>query len=113
VVGMDLFGTAILPISLILLYYLIIVSIFFTNYAVAGIAGFVNLILLFGVLLMPALLVLLTSGKVSYIGWMMIYLLALPIWQIVLPLYAFWNFDDFSWGETRFVLIHPFVLYLN
>jgi len=33
--------------------------------------------------------------------WMLIYLLALPIWNFVLPLYAFWHFDDFSWGETR------------
>ena len=32
---------------------------------------------------------------------MIIYLLALPIWNFVLPTYAFWKFDDFSWGETR------------
>jgi chitin synthase len=32
---------------------------------------------------------------------MLIYLLALPIWNFVLPTYAFWKFDDFSWGETR------------
>jgi len=31
----------------------------------------------------------------------MIYLLALPVWNFILPLYAFWHFDDFSWGETR------------
>ena len=34
---------------------------------------------------------------------MLIYLLALPIWNFVLPAYAFWHFDDFSWGETRLV----------
>lgn len=32
---------------------------------------------------------------------MLIYLLSLPIWNLVLPLYAFWHFDDFSWGDTR------------
>lgn len=32
---------------------------------------------------------------------MLIYLAALPIWNGVLPLYAFWHFDDFSWGQTR------------
>jgi chitin synthase len=32
---------------------------------------------------------------------MLIYLLALPIWNFVLPTYAFWKFDDFSWGDTR------------
>jgi len=32
---------------------------------------------------------------------MFIYLLSLPIWNLVLPTYAFWKFDDFSWGDTR------------
>jgi chitin synthase len=32
---------------------------------------------------------------------MFIYILSLPIWNLVLPVYAFWKFDDFSWGETR------------
>lgn len=34
---------------------------------------------------------------------MLIYIVALPIWNFVLPVYAFWKFDDFSWGETRVV----------
>jgi chitin synthase len=25
----------------------------------------------------------------------------LPIWNLVLPSYAYWKFDDFSWGDTR------------
>jgi chitin synthase len=33
--------------------------------------------------------------------WMMIYLISLPIWNFVLPVYAYWKFDDFSWGDTR------------
>jgi len=32
---------------------------------------------------------------------MLIYLISLPIWNFVLPVYAFWKFDDFSWGDTR------------
>lgn len=32
---------------------------------------------------------------------MIIYLFSLPIWNFVLPTYAFWKFDDFSWGDTR------------
>lgn len=32
---------------------------------------------------------------------MMIYLVSLPIWNFLLPTYAFWKFDDFSWGDTR------------
>ncbi|KAJ7154365.1 chitin synthase-domain-containing protein [Mycena crocata] len=29
------------------------------------------------------------------------YLLSLPIWNGILPAYAFWHCDDFSWGQTR------------
>lgn len=32
---------------------------------------------------------------------MVIYLFALPIWNFVLPVYAWLHFDDFSWGQTR------------
>src|ERR1051326_8050952 len=53
------------------------------------------------VLGLPAILILLTTRKLIYISWMFIYLLALPIWNFVLPVYAYWHFDDFSWGETR------------
>ena len=33
--------------------------------------------------------------------WMIIYWFSLPVFGFFLPLYAFWNFDDFSWGNTR------------
>ena len=36
-----------------------------------------------------------------YIIWLVLYLLALPIWMIILPVYAFSKMDDFSWGNTR------------
>ncbi|KAJ2738343.1 hypothetical protein GGI20_006289 [Coemansia sp. BCRC 34301] len=35
---------------------------------------------------------------------MFIYLLAYPLWSFVLPIYSFWHFDDFSWGNTRVVV---------
>ncbi|KAF4122592.1 chitin synthase [Geosmithia morbida] len=50
---------------------------------------------------LPGVLIVVTAHKLSYVIWMMIYLMALPIWNFVLPTYAFWKFDDFSWGETR------------
>ncbi|KAJ3108292.1 hypothetical protein HDU96_007562 [Phlyctochytrium bullatum] len=43
------------------------------------------------------------ESRVIYIYWMLVYLLALPVWNFVLPVYAFWHFDDFSWGQTRMV----------
>ncbi|KAJ3316386.1 hypothetical protein HDU76_001844 [Blyttiomyces sp. JEL0837] len=101
VVFMDLIGTAILPVGLALTYYLIYVAAVKTQYHQGDIATYANTITLVGVIFMPAILVMLTSRKMSYVLWMGLYLLALPIWQIILPLYAFWNFDDFSWGATR------------
>jgi chitin synthase len=50
---------------------------------------------------LPAVLIVMTSRKVVYVCWMLVYLLSLPIWNFVLPVYAYWHFDDFSWGDTR------------
>jgi len=46
-------------------------------------------------------LIVITTRKLSYVGWMLVYLLSLPVWNGILPTYAFWHFDDFSWGQTR------------
>jgi chitin synthase len=58
-------------------------------------------VLLALILGLPAVLIVLTAHRWSYVVWMLIYLLSLPIWNFVLPVYAFWKFDDFSWGDTR------------
>jgi chitin synthase len=61
----------------------------------------IPLVLLALILGLPAILIVLTAHRWSYVAWMFIYLLSLPIWNFVLPTYAFWKFDDFSWGDTR------------
>jgi len=38
------------------------------------------------------------------VGWMVIYLLAYPVYSFFLPIYSFWCMDDFSWGNTRLVV---------
>lgn len=35
---------------------------------------------------------------------MIVYILAIPVFSFFIPLYAFWHFDDFSWGNTRIVV---------
>ncbi|KAK7044964.1 glycosyltransferase family 2 protein [Favolaschia claudopus] len=98
VVSMDLLGTVVLPITNLLIYTLIVMT------ALSPPKTFeeaIPVVLLVAGLGLPAILILLTTGKVIYTFWMMIYLLALPVWHFVLPVYAFWHFDDFSWGETR------------
>ncbi|EED41917.1 glycosyltransferase [Enterocytozoon bieneusi H348] len=44
---------------------------------------------------------MLTTFQIEYVYWLLIYIGALPIWNFFLPVYAFWRFDDFSWGDTR------------
>ncbi|KAJ3059019.1 hypothetical protein HDU98_004955 [Podochytrium sp. JEL0797] len=47
------------------------------------------------------LVIFMVKGEFQHLGWMCIYLLAIPIYSFYLPMYAFWHFDDFSWGNTR------------
>lgn len=61
----------------------------------------IPLVLLGLILGLPAVLIVLTAHRWSYVVWMFIYLISLPVWNFVLPVYAYWKFDDFSWGDTR------------
>ncbi|KAK9710527.1 hypothetical protein K7432_008364 [Basidiobolus ranarum] len=98
VVVMELIGTVSLPVAIVMTYVLIY-SIATTTFTDA--ASYYPLILLILILFLPAVLILLTTRKLIYIAWMLIYLVALPVWNFILPVYAYWHFDDFSWGETR------------
>ncbi|ORX83151.1 hypothetical protein K493DRAFT_320303 [Basidiobolus meristosporus CBS 931.73] len=98
VVVMELLGTVSLPVAIIMTFVLI-ASLATTTFTSA--ASYFPLILLLLILFLPAILILFTTRKLVYIAWMFVYLLALPVWNFVLPVYAYWHFDDFSWGETR------------
>ena len=64
-------------------------------------APVIPLILLALILGLPGFLIVITASSLTYVWWMSLYLLSLPIWNFVLPMYAYWKFDDFSWGDTR------------
>lgn len=96
VVGMELIGTLVLPAAISFTIYLIVATII-----PGGPNTTISLILLAIILGLPALLIVITTRKMAYVGWMFIYLFSLPIWNFVLPTYAYWHFDDFSWGATR------------
>jgi len=49
-------------------------------------------------------LVFILRRKWDMIGWMIFYILAIPAFSFLLPLYSFWKMDDFSWGQTRIVM---------
>lgn len=79
--------------------YIVTISIYdaVTNHPIPVIP----LVLLGLILGLPGFLIVLTAHRWSYVAWMGIYLLSLPVWNFILPTYAYWKFDDFSWGDTR------------
>lgn len=98
VVFVDLLGTIILPATVVYLLYLII--------SVATGQGqfpLISIILIAAVYGLQAIIFLL-QRQWQYIGWLIIYILAYPIYSFFLPLYSFWHMDDFSWGNTRIVV---------
>ena len=98
IVFIDLIGTIILPATTIYLVYLIVtVSVGDSPIPVIAIA------LIAGVYGLQAIIFLLRM-QWQYLGWMVIYLLAFPLYAFFLPIYSFWHMDDFSWGNTRIVV---------
>lgn len=97
VIGIELIGTLVLPAAISFTIYVIVVAI------VSRPTPVLSLVLLAIILGLPGLVIVVTASRWSYVVWMLIYLLALPIWNFVLPTYSFWKFDDFSWGETRVI----------
>lgn len=95
VVFMELVGTLVLPAAIAFTFYVVIISI------IRKPVQIIPLILLALILGLPGVLIIVTAHRVSYVAWMLIYLISLPIWNFVLPTYAYWKFDDFSWGDTR------------
>jgi chitin synthase len=98
VVFIDLTGTIILPATTIYLAYLI--------YRVATNTGqfpMISIIMLAAVYGLQAIIFIL-KRQWQHIGWMIIYIIAFPIYSFVLPIYSFWKQDDFSWGNTRIVI---------
>ncbi len=95
VVFIELIGTLVLPAAIAFTLYVVVEAFIDISNAV------LSLVLLAMILGLPGLLIVITASRWSYVLWMIIYLCALVIWNFVLPSYAFWKFDDFSWGQTR------------
>jgi hypothetical protein len=101
VVLTDLIGTIVLPAAISLTVVLIVRAILSPPKAFADAIPLLMLALVLG---LPGFLILITTRKLVYVFWMAVYLVALPIWNFVLPLYALTKMDDFSWGDTRKVV---------
>lgn len=98
VVFIDLMSTIILPATCGYIIYLI--------YSVASHTAplpIISIALIAAIYGLQAVIFLI-KRQWQHIGWMIIYLLAYPIYSVILPIYSFWKQDDFSWGNTRMVI---------
>src|SRR5690606_26422112 len=98
VVFIDLLGTIILPATCVYIGYLI--------YLIATKSGAFPL---FSIIMIAAVyglqaIIFIIKRQWQHVGWMVIYILAFPIYSFVLPIYSFWNQDNFTWGSTRIVI---------
>jgi len=98
VVFLDLFATLILPATVIYLAYMIYLLATQSSDTVI-----VSILLICAVYGLQAIIFLI-KRQWQHIAWMFIYIIAIPVFNFYLPLYAFWHFDDFSWGNTRIVI---------
>ncbi|KAI4210056.1 MAG: hypothetical protein LQ351_007046 [Letrouitia transgressa] len=97
IVFLDLLSTIIQPVTVAYIVYLIVlVSL---NRAVVPLIAFVLLGAIYGL----QAIIFILRRKWEMVGWMIIYIIAMPVFSLGLPLYSFWHMDDFSWGNTRVV----------
>lgn len=97
VVFVDLLSTIVQPVTVAYICYLIVLLA--TSKGTVPMTAFIMLAAIYGL----QAIIFLLRRKWEMIAWMIIYLLAMPIFSLGLPLYSFWHMDDFTWGNTRIV----------
>jgi len=98
VVGIDLIATMILPASYCYAMYLMF-QVFYADLPVSTV-----LLVLYGIIMGVQVVVFILRSRWDYLWWFAIYFtVGLPVFYLILPVYSFWNMDDFSWGKTRSV----------
>jgi len=97
IVFVDLLSTIIQPVTVAYIIYLIVWLVRDTS-----VIPYTSFILLGAIYGLQAL-IFIFRRKWEMIGWMIIYIIAIPVFSLALPLYSFWHMDDFSWGNTRVI----------
>jgi chitin synthase len=97
VVFLDLLSTIVQPVTVAYIAYLIVLVSISSD--VIPLTAFILLGAIYGL----QAIIFILRRKWEMIGWMIVYILAMPVFSLGLPLYAFWHMDDFSWGNTRVV----------
>jgi len=97
VVFIDLMSTVVQPVIVGYIAYLIVIII--QDPSTVPITAFILLGAIYGL----QAIIFILRRRWEMVGWMIIYVFAIPIFSFALPLIAFWRMDDFSWGNTRMV----------
>lgn len=97
VVFIDLLSTIVAPVTVAYIVYLIV--LISTKSDIVPLTAFILLGAIYGL----QGIIFILRRKWEMIGWMIVYILAMPVFSFGLPLYAFWHMDDFTWGNTRLV----------
>ncbi len=96
VVVLDLISTMILPASTIYMAYLIYI------FVEMGVTVSMLLIVVFALIIGVQLVVFILRSQWEYLWWFFVFMtFGLPVFYVILPLYAFANMDNFSWGISR------------
>ncbi|KAJ3417367.1 hypothetical protein HDV05_004832 [Chytridiales sp. JEL 0842] len=99
VVFVDLLATLVQPAAILYIVYLVYAALTDETTTFPLIS-----IIMIGAIYGFQIIIFLLKGEWQHIGWMIIYIFALPFYTFYIPLYAFWHMDDFSWGNTRIVV---------
>ncbi|KAK3292212.1 glycosyltransferase family 2 protein [Chaetomium fimeti] len=97
IVFVDLLSTIVQPVTIAYIVYLVVMVA--QRATVVPITAFVLLGAIYGL----QAIIFILRRKWEMIGWMILYVLAVPVFSFALPLYSFWHMDDFNWGNTRVV----------
>jgi len=97
IVFVDLMSTIVQPVTIAYIVYLVVLVV--QKATVVPVTAFVLLGAIYGL----QAIIFILRRKWEMIGWMILYILAVPVFSFGLPLYAFWHMDDFNWGNTRVV----------
>lgn len=98
VVMLDLISTLVQPAIVGYLVYLI-----YTLATSSSNVPLMSILTIAGVYGLQAVIFIL-HRKWEHIVWMIVSIFAIPVFSFYIPIYAYWHFDDFSWGNTRVVL---------
>ena len=96
IVFLDLFSTVVQPAAIGYIGYLIYtLATLNDSNSVNTTLPIVSIAMLAGLYGLQVI-IFIVKRQWAQIGWMVVYLLALPVFSFYIPVYAFWHFDDFS-----------------